>query len=70
MPKSRSTPKPAAPARPAVARPGSPATPMTPAAAARIQSATARQHGGQTPPDSFAARAQRAAARGSEVPRG
>lgn len=38
------------------------ATPMTPAAASRIQSATARQNGGQVARDSFAARAQRAAA--------
>lgn len=38
---------------------------MTPAAAARIQSATARSHGGQTPAGSFAARAQAAAARNS-----
>lgn len=36
---------------------------MTPAAAARIQSATARSHGGKTPADSFGARAQAAAAR-------
>lgn len=38
---------------------------MTPAAASRIQSATARSHGGQTPAGSFAARAQSAAARNS-----
>ncbi len=35
--------------------------PMTQADAARIQSATAKQNGGQVPPDSFASRAQRAA---------
>ncbi|MDQ5898782.1 MAG: hypothetical protein QG612_2868 [Pseudomonadota bacterium] len=38
------------------------ATPMTTEAAARIQSANARQNGGQVARDSFAARAQRAAA--------
>ncbi|MBN8239885.1 hypothetical protein JF541_12045 [Marinobacter hydrocarbonoclasticus] len=38
-------------------------TPMSPAAAARIQSATAKQHGGNTPKGSFAAKAQSAAAR-------
>lgn len=38
---------------------------MTQAAAARIQSATARSHGGKTPAGSFAARAQAAAARNS-----
>lgn len=37
-------------------------TPMTSEAASRIQSTTARQHGGQTPAGSFSARAQRAAA--------
>lgn len=36
---------------------------MTTAAAARIQSATARSHGGMTPTGSFAARGQAAAAR-------
>ncbi|MEM9758074.1 MAG: hypothetical protein AAF933_02515 [Pseudomonadota bacterium] len=35
---------------------------MTKADAARIQSATAKKHGGQTPKGSFAARAQRTAA--------
>jgi len=38
-------------------------TPMSPAAAARIQSTTAKQHGGKTPKGSFAARAQSVAAR-------
>ncbi|MCH8497640.1 MAG: hypothetical protein LAT63_04145 [Marinobacter sp.] len=38
-------------------------TPMTPAAAARIQSATAKQNGGKTPKGSFAAKAQSSAAR-------
>lgn len=33
-------------------------TPMTKSAAARIQSATAKQQGGQTPKGSFPARAQ------------
>lgn len=37
-------------------------TPMTAAAAARIQSATARSSGGVVPAGSFAARAQSAAA--------
>ncbi len=37
-------------------------TPMTPAAAARIQSATAQQTGGQNPKGSFPAKAQKAAA--------
>lgn len=36
--------------------------PMTKAAASRIQSATAKQHGGSVPNGSFAARAQSAAA--------
>lgn len=36
--------------------------PMTPEAAARIQAATAKANGGQVPKDSFAARAQAAAA--------
>jgi len=40
-------------------------TPMTPAAAARIQSATARASGGQVAKSSFAARAQSAAAKNS-----
>ena len=44
--------------------PATPATPMTPQAAARIQSATARQQSGQVAKGSFAARAQRAAAKG------
>ncbi|NHC07900.1 hypothetical protein [Azonexus fungiphilus] len=39
-----------------------PRTPMTTAAAARIQSATARTNGGQIASGSFAARAQAAAA--------
>lgn len=38
-------------------------TPMSPAAAARIQSATAKQNGGSTPKGSFAAKAQSVAAR-------
>lgn len=44
---------------------GSTPTPraMTPIAAARIQSATARDNGGKTPAGSFGARAQAAAAR-------
>ncbi len=37
-------------------------TPMTTSAAARIQSATAKAHGGQVASGSFAARAQAAAA--------
>lgn len=37
-------------------------TPMTPAAAARIQSSTAKQNGGQVAKGSFGARAQSAAA--------
>ncbi|HHX8263074.1 TPA: hypothetical protein ACVOYJ_004821 [Vibrio diabolicus] len=36
--------------------------PMTPEAAARIQANQAKQNGGQVSKDSFAARAQRAAA--------
>ncbi|MCX7743731.1 MAG: hypothetical protein N2167_04110 [Flavobacteriales bacterium] len=36
---------------------------MTPEAAARIQSATCKKNGGITPKNSFAARAQRAAAK-------
>ncbi|MCA8353005.1 hypothetical protein [Burkholderia cepacia] len=39
-----------------------PHTPMTPAAASRIQSATAKANGGKVSADSFAARAQAAAA--------
>lgn len=38
-------------------------TPMSPAAAARIQSSTAKQNGGCIPKGSFAAKAQSAAAR-------
>ncbi|MDG5898439.1 hypothetical protein E2650_00680 [Shewanella xiamenensis] len=38
-------------------------TPMTPAAAARIQSGTAKQNGGQVPKGSFGARAQSGAAK-------
>lgn len=41
--------------------PAAPVTPMTEAAAARIQSATAKANGGPVPKGSFAARAQRAA---------
>lgn len=40
-----------------------PRTPMTPAAAARIQSATAKANGGKVAAGSFAAIAQAAAAR-------
>ena len=40
-------------------------TPMTPEAAARIQSATAKSHGGQVAKGSFAAKAQSAAAHNS-----
>ena len=40
-------------------------TPMTPKAAAKIQSATAKANGGSVPKGSFAARAQRAAAKNS-----
>ena len=36
---------------------------MTSKAAARIQSATAKQHGGKVPAGTFASRAQRAAAK-------
>jgi hypothetical protein len=50
MSKSSSASKPSAP------------TPMTAAAASRIQGATARQNGGQVARNTFAARAQRAAA--------
>lgn len=38
-------------------------TPMSPAAAQRIQSATAKKHGGATPKGSFAAKAQSVAAK-------
>ncbi len=41
----------------------SPRAPMTQAAASRIQSSTARANGGQVPAGSFAARAQRGAAK-------
>jgi hypothetical protein len=50
MSKSSSASKPSAP------------KPMTAAAASRIQGATARQNGGQVARNTFAARAQRAAA--------
>lgn len=40
-------------------------TPMTQAAASRIQSSTAKAHGGSVPAGSFAARAQSAAANNS-----
>lgn len=40
--------------------------PMTPAAAARIQSATAKKTGGKTPKGSFPAKAQKAASKNSE----
>jgi Seed maturation protein. len=40
--------------------------PMTPAAAARIQSSTTKTNGGQTPKDSFAARAQSSASKNSK----
>ena len=43
-----------------------PATPMTPAAASRIQAATARSGGGVVNKGSFAAHAQRVAAKGSK----
>jgi hypothetical protein len=43
--------------------PAGPRTPMTSVAASRIQSATARLHGGRVPPGGFAARAQSAAAK-------
>ena len=42
----------------------SPRSPMTPAAAARIQSATAKANGGSVAKGSFAARAQHTAATG------
>lgn len=41
---------------------------MTPAAAARIQSATAKVNNGQTPKGSFGAKAQSAAAKNSATP--
>ena len=41
-------------------------TPMTKAASARIQSATAKQNGGQTPKGSFAAKAQTLASKNSQ----
>ena len=40
-------------------------TSVTPRTAARIQSSTAKSHGGRTPKGSFASRAQRAATRNS-----
>lgn len=43
-----------------------PTTPMTTAAAARIQGATARSHGGAVSKGSFAARAQSVAAKGGK----
>lgn len=43
-----------------------PATPMTLVDAARIQAATAKANGGVVAKDSFAARAQRAAAKGGK----
>jgi len=43
-----------------------PARPMTPEAAARIQGATAKAGGGGVMKDSFAARAQRVAAKGGK----
>lgn len=42
-----------------------PRAPMTLGAAARIQSKTARSHGGQVPAGSFAARAQAASVKNS-----
>jgi len=42
-------------------------TPMTTVAASRIQSATARAHGGKVPSGSVAARAQSAAVKNSGV---
>jgi hypothetical protein len=44
-------------------KPAAPVTPMTPADAGRIQGATAKANGGIVPKESFAARAQRAAAK-------
>lgn len=46
--------------------PAGPATQMTPDAAARIQRATAKGNGGGVVKGSFAARAQRAAAKGAK----
>lgn len=43
-------------------------TPMTLDAAARIQSSTAKKHGGGVPKGSFAARSQRAAAKNKVPP--
>jgi len=45
---------------------GGKSTPMTQQAASRIQSSTAKSHGGSVPPGSFASRAQGAAARNSK----
>lgn len=45
---------------------GGKSTPMTQTAASRIQSSTAKQHGGGVPKGSFASRAQRAAARNTQ----
>ena len=42
---------------------GGKSTPMTQQAASRIQSSTAKSHGGSVPKGSFASRAQAAAAR-------
>ena len=39
---------------------------MTPKAAARIQSSTAKHHGGATPKNSFPTRAQRSADKGTK----
>lgn len=41
-------------------------TPMTKVASARIQSATAKQNGGQTPKGSFGAKAQSIASKNSQ----
>lgn len=46
--------------------PAAPSVPMTPTAAARIQGATAKANGGVVTKGSFAARAQRAAAKGGK----
>ncbi|HST63292.1 MAG TPA: hypothetical protein VLK84_31570 [Longimicrobium sp.] len=43
--------------------------PMTPSAAARIQGAEAKAHGGKVGSDTFAARAQRAAAGNAPTPK-
>ena len=45
---------------------GSKSTPMTQQAASRIQSSTAKSHGGSVPTGSFASRVQRAAAKNSK----